>query len=108
MRPNRYPEDYDLAFRFYINGLKPIPCDRVLHHWRDYTTRTSRTDDNYADNTFIAIKTDYFINQEYDQTKNLVVWGAGRKGKSLAQIFIKHHIDFYWICDKISIYFAFK
>ncbi|MFB0925699.1 MAG: glycosyltransferase, partial [Vicingaceae bacterium] len=36
LRPNRYPEDYDLTFRFYINGLKPIPCDTILHHWRDY------------------------------------------------------------------------
>ncbi len=99
LRPNRYPEDYDLTFRFYINGLKPIACAKVLHHWRDYATRTSRTDDNYADNTFIAIKADYFISQEYDKEKNLVVWGAGRKGKALAQIFIKHNIDFYWICD---------
>jgi glycosyltransferase involved in cell wall biosynthesis len=99
LRPNRYPEDYDLTFRFYINGLQPIPCDKVLHHWRDYVTRTSRTDDNYADNTFIAIKADYFLSQEYDKTKNLVVWGAGGKGKALAQILIKKEIDFYWICD---------
>lgn len=99
LRPNRYPEDYDLTFRFYINGLKPIACTKVLHHWRDYTTRTSRTDENYADNTFISIKADYFISQEYDKEKNLVVWGAGRKGKALAQILIHQAIDFYWICD---------
>ena len=99
LRPNRYPEDYDLTFRFYINGLKLIACNKVLHHWRDYATRTSRTDDNYADNTFIAIKADYFISQEYDKTKHLVVWGAGGKGKALAQILIKQNIDFSWICD---------
>ena len=99
LRPNTYPEDYDLTFRFYINYLKPIPCNKVLHHWRDYATRTSRTDDNYADNTFIAIKADYFLNQEYDKTKNLVVWGAGGKGKALAQILIAQNIDFHWICD---------
>ena len=99
LKPNRYPEDYDLTFRFYINGLKPISCDKVLHHWRDYPTRTSRTDDNYADNTFIAIKADYFLSQEYDKTKNLVVWGAGGKGKALAKIFIDKGIEFHWICD---------
>jgi glycosyltransferase involved in cell wall biosynthesis len=99
LRPNRYPEDYDLTFRFYINGLKPIPCDIILHHWRDYATRTSRTDDNYADNTFIAIKADYFISQEYDEKKNLVVWGAGGKGKALAKILIEKNIEFHWICD---------
>lgn len=99
LRSSTYPEDYDLTFRFYINGLKPIPCDIVLHHWRDYATRTSRTDENYADNTFIAIKAAYFLQQEYDSSKNLVVWGAGRKGKALAQIFIKKDIEFQWICD---------
>ncbi|MGB0882280.1 MAG: glycosyltransferase [Vicingaceae bacterium] len=99
LRPNVYPEDYDLTFRFYINGLKPIPCDKILHHWRDYATRTSRTDENYADNTFITIKADYFLSQEYDYTKNLVVWGAGRKGKALAKILIEKGIDFKWICD---------
>jgi glycosyltransferase involved in cell wall biosynthesis len=99
LRPTIYPEDYDLTFRFYINGLKPIACDKVLHHWRDYATRASRTDDNYADNTFITIKADYFLKLEYDNSKNLVVWGAGRKGKALAKILIDKEIPFQWICD---------
>jgi len=99
LRPNTYPEDYDLTFRFYINGLKPIPCDTILHHWRDYPTRTSRTDKNYADNTFITIKADYFLKQEYDSAKNLVIWGAGRKGKALAKILIEKNIEFQWVCD---------
>jgi glycosyltransferase involved in cell wall biosynthesis len=98
-RPNRYPEDYDLTFRFYINGLNPIPCNKVLHYWRDYPTRTSRTDANYADNTFIEIKTHYFLEQEFDASKTLVLWGAGRKGKALAQLLIKKGIDFNWISD---------
>ena len=50
--PNDYPEDYDLAFRFYEVGLKPISCNTILHHWRDYATRTSRTHKHYADHTF--------------------------------------------------------
>jgi glycosyltransferase involved in cell wall biosynthesis len=96
---DRYPEDYDLTFRFYINGLKPIPCNKVLHYWRDYPTRASRTDANYADSTFIEIKTHYFLEQEYDENKNLVLWGAGGKGKALAQLLIKSGVDFIWICD---------
>ena len=40
--PIIYPEDYDLAFRFYENKLKCIPCAEILHHWRDYDERTSR------------------------------------------------------------------
>ena len=97
--PNYYPEDYDLTFRFYLNDLKPIPCADILHYWRDYPTRTSRTDEHYSDNTFLEIKTHYFLKKEYNKEKNLVVWGAGAKGKSLAKKMIDRSIPFYWICD---------
>ena len=97
--PNEYPEDYDLAFRFYVEGLKPIPCNQILHHWRDYATRTSRTHVHYADHTFLDIKMRYFIKLDFDSTKNLVVWGAGDKGKTIAKKLIAQKIKFTWICD---------
>ncbi len=98
-RPNRYPEDYDLCFRFYENGLKIIPNDQVLHQWRDYPNRTSRTDKNYADNRFLAIKVHYFLKLEMDKTRPLVIWGAGRKGKLIARQLIEYKIDFQWVCN---------
>jgi glycosyltransferase involved in cell wall biosynthesis len=98
-RPNQYPEDYDLTFRFYLNGLQPISCNKVLHYWRDYASRTSRTNEHYADNTFLAIKSHYFLQLERATDKNLVIWGAGGKGKTLAQKLIDKNIAFYWICD---------
>lgn len=97
--PNDYPEDYDLVFRFYQENLKPIACNQTLHFWRDYSTRTSRTHEHYADQTFLDIKTKYFIKLDYNSDKNLVIWGAGDKGKTLAKILLSLKIDFYWICD---------
>jgi glycosyltransferase involved in cell wall biosynthesis len=97
--PNVYPEDYDLAFRFYKGALKPIASHEILHHWRDYATRTSRTHVHYADHTFLAIKMDYFLKLDCDVTKNLVLWGAGDKGKKAAKILIAQNIKFTWICD---------
>ena len=44
--PDRYPEDYDLCFRFYREGLRCLPCDEVLHLWRDYPQRTSRNSEH--------------------------------------------------------------
>ncbi len=67
---NRYPEDYDLAFRFYLNKLIPIPCNKKIHLWRDYSKRTSRTHIHYADNTFMDIKRYYFLKLEYDKKKH--------------------------------------
>ncbi len=98
-RPNRYPEDYDLAFRFYENGMKCIPCNEVLHHWRDYSTRTSRTSEHYAQNYFLDIKLHYFLKLDYDHKKPLVLWGAGNKGKSIAKELLREQIDFHWLCD---------
>lgn len=96
---NRYPEDYDLCFRFYQYGLQVIPCDQVLHYWRDYPTRTSRTDAHYTDHRFLDIKLDYFLQLEYTATRPLVLWGAGKKGKWIAQQLLHRTIPFHWICD---------
>ena len=98
-KPNRYPEDYDLTFRFYKYGLKCIPCSHVLHLWRDYSTRTSRTHIHYAQNHFTRLKTLYFFEIDYNPLKTLVIWGAGTKGKLMASICIERNIEFLWICD---------
>ena len=98
-KPNRYPEDYDLAFRFYKAGYTCIPCDKILLYWRDYSTRTSRTHENYAQNSFLDLKVHYFLDLNYDESRPLVIWGAGTKGKTLAKLLLSFEIPFFWICD---------
>lgn len=97
--PNRYPEDYDLTFRFYKHGFKCIPCNKVLHYWRDYSTRTSRTHEHYAQNYFLHIKYHYFMALDYDALRPLTVWGAGFKGKTIAKLLAENNIEFTWLCD---------
>lgn len=97
--PNRYPEDYDLTFRFYKYGLKCIPSSDLLHYWRDYPVRTSRTHEHYAQNYFLDIKLYYFLELDYKPERPLVIWGAGSKGKTIAKTLTNKDIPFYWICD---------
>jgi len=97
--PNLYPEDYDLTFRFYKNNYKCIPCNIILHKWRDYTTRASRTDPHYAPNYLLDIKLHYFLKLEYNKSRPLALWGAGDKGKAIAKTLVKKDIPFHWICD---------
>ena len=97
--PNLYPEDYDLTFRFYKHRYTCIPCDKVLHKWRDYSTRTSRTHVHYAQNHFSALKLHHFLAIDYKPEKTLTIWGAGTKGKIMANILIEKNIPFEWICD---------
>ena len=94
---NRYPEDYDLAFRFYEANYKVVPCDEVLHYWRDYSTRTSRTDENYADHTFTVIKTHYFFKLKRNEDKELVIIGAGQRGKKLVKHLNLLQEEFRWV-----------
>ncbi len=97
--PNRYPEDYDLTFRFYKFGLKCIPSHHLLHFWRDYENRTSRNHEHYAQNYFLDIKIHYFLELDHDTSRTLTMWGAGTKGKTIAKQLKKRGIPFIWICD---------
>ena len=97
--PNRYPEDYDLTFRFYKNNIKCIPSNSLLHYWRDYSSRASRTDEHYAENHFLELKVDYFLELNYVDSRPLTIWGAGQKGKKVAQLLKEKQVPFIWVCD---------
>lgn len=94
-----YPEDYDLTFRFYAQGFTCIPTNKIAHYWRDYGERTSRTHDHYAYNSFLEIKIFYFLKLNYDTSRPLVLWGAGKKGKKLAELLLENDVKFHWVCD---------
>jgi glycosyltransferase involved in cell wall biosynthesis len=97
--PDRYPEDYDLCFRFYEAGLKCLPSNETLHYWRDYDSRTSRTHPHYSQNYFLDIKLSYFLKLEYKRNRPLALWGAGFKGKTIARLLIESGHEFIWLCD---------
>ncbi|MGS2726082.1 glycosyltransferase [Psychroserpens sp. BH13MA-6] len=101
-QPNRYPEDYDLAFRFYKYGMTCIPANKVLHYWRDHSTRASRTHEHYAENYFLELKVDYFLELNDDPQRPLVVWGAGKKGKKVVQLLKEKNRKVFWVCDNVK------
>lgn len=94
-----YPEDYDLCFRFYKHGMRVVGSESILHQWRDYGERASRNDPHYADNRFLGLKLRYFLELEIKTEKNLIVWGAGKKGKVIAKFFVERKVPFLWVCD---------
>jgi len=95
---NTYPEDYDLAFRFYKNGLEVKTHKEVIHYWRDYPQRTSRNNEHYQDNRFIDLKVNYFVDLELTN-QQLILWGAGKKGKMIAQKLNAKQVDYNWVCN---------
>lgn len=101
-RPHRYPEDYDLVFRFYRDGLTPVVVPEVLHWWRDHPQRSSRTLEQYAAQEYFKLKVPWFLELDYDAARPLVLWGGGRKGKRLADHLLREEVSFTWICDTPS------
>lgn len=95
----QYPEDYDLCFRMYKSGLSVIPSNEVVHLWRDYPERSSRNLPEYSDNSFLRMKLDHFLSIDYDEAKELVLWGAGKKGKKMIGLLKETNVPFRWICN---------
>lgn len=100
--PDIYPEDYDLAFRMRAARLKVQATTKVVHYWRDHPQRSSRTDNNYKDNSFLKLKVYHFLKSDHDIKKQLVLWGAGNKGKKIARILGEQGISFRWITNNIK------
>lgn len=96
---DRYPEDYDLVFRFYRQGLDVISSKEVVHCWRDHSERTSRNHEHYQANSFFALKLHYFFELDRDFDRPLLIWGAGPKGKRLAKMLKVRGENFKWISN---------
>ncbi len=99
---DRYPEDYDLAFRFYEHRIKVKGTEKIIHHWRDHADRASRNDPNYQDNRFLDLKLHYYHKVDFEPSHKLVIWGAGKKGKTIAKYFIDNNIPIHWVCNNIN------
>ena len=97
--PEVYPEDYDLCFRFYREGLKVVGIDKILHFWRDRSNRISRTWEEYKDNRYFGMKLNYFYQLDRNPERPLVLWGGGRNGKDMARLLLEQEEAIVWVCD---------
>jgi GT2 family glycosyltransferase len=82
---NGWPEDYDLVFRLWINGILMAKVPEVLLRWRERIDRASRTDPRYDEQAFRRIKVHYLKETLLKGHDGVVVWGAGPIGKLFAQ-----------------------
>lgn len=91
-----YPEDYDLVFRWYQYGLKIMGSTHITHHWYDHANRTSRNDDHYFKNSFFDLKVRYFLQLDKKPDRDILIYGAGYKGKTLAKMFLERNEKIVW------------
>lgn len=89
-----YPEDYDMVFQWRENGYNIEAIEEVTLFWREHPKRTSRNSEIYQQDSFFKLKIDWFLRSE--STNNLVLLGAGTKGKKVAKQLIEKNIEFKW------------
>ena len=99
---HKIPEDYDLAFRIYKAKLSVTHISEIVHLWRDSQNRTSRKDPSYFPIAYHPLKVDYFKEVDYDNSKELVLWGAGKKGKLIAKLLIQQGLPFTWVTNNMN------
>jgi glycosyltransferase involved in cell wall biosynthesis len=78
-----WPEDYDLVFRLWLDGVRFAKVPEVLLRWRERPDRVSRTDPRYDPAAFRRIKVHY-LRESLLRSRSVVVWGAGPVGKAFA------------------------
>lgn len=91
-----YPEDYHLVLKWYSLGFQVKYIDKMTLIWREHPDRTSRNSPNYNQEKFFELKIQHFLNHDY-QTKNLVLWGVGVKGRLTADLLEKRNVTFHWM-----------
>lgn len=78
-RQGDFPEDYELWLRMLHGGMRLEKVPQVLLKWREYASRTSRTDDRYHKDKFNRLRACYLKKDLRLSNRPLVFWGAGRK-----------------------------
>lgn len=97
--PNIKPEDYDLIFRFRQIGLQAHTVPEVLLYWRDHEDRTTRMNEEYNIQKYFRMKLPWFLDLDHNPQRQLVLWGAGARGKAFAQMLLEAKVPFRWVCD---------
>jgi len=81
-RDEGWPEDYDLWLRAHFAGFRMGKPLGILLDWRDYPTRTSRTDTRYSSDEFMRARA-HFLAKDPRTKNGVTLWGAGKNGRRL-------------------------
>jgi glycosyltransferase involved in cell wall biosynthesis len=81
---NNWPEDYDLMFRMWQEGVRFAKVPDVLLRWRERPDRASRVDPRYGEDAFRRCKVHYLRHTLLQGRDGVLVWGAGPVGKAFA------------------------
>ncbi|MGE0486220.1 MAG: glycosyltransferase [Gammaproteobacteria bacterium] len=89
-RDGPFPEDYELWLRLHELGHRMAKLPEILLDWREYATRTSRTDPRYARAAFDRLRAEHLARDPrlLARRDDLVIWGAGRRTRQRSALLL--------------------
>lgn len=94
-----YPDDYELAFRFFDAGLKVQPVCEVLHHWRQHTSRMSRKHGGFSAEAFTKLKWEWYKRRFDVCQRTVYILGHKKKARFLAGMMLQENFSFMRIME---------
>lgn len=89
-----FPEDYELWLRLWARGFSFRKVPEVLLDWRDSKQRLSRTSQRCCPKAFFATKSAFLrYAPAVKGHDKVIIWGAGRAGKSLTDCLRANGLD---------------
>lgn len=84
-RDRGWPEDWDLLLRLHLAGMRAANVPERLLLWRHHAERLSFTAGEYSREAFRRCRVHYLLAGYLPPDRPVVVWGAGRVGKSFVR-----------------------
>lgn len=98
-RDNGWAEDYDLWLRYHTAGKRFLKPDRVLVFWRHGDSRLTFTDSRYSVENFLRCKAHYLHRLLREETRNIILWGAGQMGRRLNKHLLREGLSVEAVID---------
>ncbi|NVJ86349.1 MAG: glycosyltransferase family 2 protein [Algoriphagus sp.] len=88
-----YPEDYDLAIKWYENQIAFEAVQELTLYWRDHPDRASHNSNFYNQRLFFELKINAFLKNDF-RGAPLIIWGKNQKSELISKLLKSHHIHF--------------
>ncbi|MFN5218685.1 MAG: glycosyltransferase family 2 protein [Sphingomonadales bacterium] len=98
-----YPEDYNMAFRLFVNGFSVKSASGICHQWRQHDNRYSVNSENYGAAAFMQMKWNYWKMLFLQGEAQVTILGTLDKGKLLKKMAEADGFDVHWLAHKVHI-----
>ncbi|TFV93289.1 glycosyltransferase family 2 protein [Algoriphagus kandeliae] len=88
-----YPEDYDLAIKWYERKINFEAVQELTLYWREHPDRSAHNSNYFTQKLFLELKINAFLKLDF-RGGPLLIWGKNKKSEIISKILKEHQIHF--------------